>query len=131
MQRKSIIPINGQLYSMLIVSALSMGTLPSFAENSLTVQNVLQSKKVKGQVTDVNGEPIIGATVTLKGTNQRTVTDLDGNFEFPNVTKGGCGCILRRLQDSRASCYMMISPYILLASMIMPLIICKFIHQMP
>lgn len=68
MQRKSIIPINGQLYSMLIVSALSMGTLPSFAENSLTVQNVLQSKKVKGQVTDVNGEPIIGATVTLKGT---------------------------------------------------------------
>lgn len=53
MQRKSIIPINGQLYSMLIVSALSMGTLPSFAENSLTVQNVLQSKKVKGLVTDV------------------------------------------------------------------------------
>ncbi len=89
MQRKSIIPINGQLYSMLIVSALSMGTLPSFAENSLTVQNVLQSKKVKGLVTDVNGEPIIGATVTLKGTNQRTVTDLDGNFELPNVTKGG------------------------------------------
>lgn len=36
-----------------------------------------------------NGEPIIGATVTLKGTNQRTVTDLDGNFELPNVTKGG------------------------------------------
>ena len=88
MQRKSIIPTNGQLYSMLIVSALSMGTLPSFAENSLTVQNVQQSKKVKGQVTDVNGEPIIGATVTLKGTNQRTVTDLDGNFELPNVTKG-------------------------------------------
>lgn len=88
MQRKSIIPTNGRLYSMLIVSALSMGALPSFAANGLAVQNVQQSKKVKGQVTDVNGEPIIGATVTLKGTNQRTVTDLDGNFELPNVTKG-------------------------------------------
>ena len=88
MQRKSIIPTNGRLYSMLIVSALSMGALPSFAESGLSVQNVQQSKKVKGQVTDVNGEPIIGATVTLKGTNQRTVTDLDGNFELSNVAKG-------------------------------------------
>lgn len=43
---------------------------------------------VKGKVTDVNNtEPIIGASVTIKGTNDGTVTDLDGNFIF-NVSIG-------------------------------------------
>ena len=80
MQSKSIFQTNGRLYSMIIASALTMVTLPSFAENNFAVQNVQQDAKVKGQVTDVNGEPIIGATVTLKGTNKRAVTDLDGNY---------------------------------------------------
>ena len=75
MQSKSIFQTNGRLYSMIIASALTMVTLPSFAENNFAVQNVQQDAKVKGQVTDVNGEPIIGATVTLKGTNKRAVTD--------------------------------------------------------
>lgn len=88
MQSKSIFPTNGRLYSMIIASALTMVTLPSFAENNFAVQNVQQDAKVKGQVTDVNGEPIIGATVTLKGTNKRAVTDLDGNYVLPNVAKG-------------------------------------------
>lgn len=88
MQSKSIFQTNGRLYSMIIASALTMVTLPSFAENNFAVQNVQQDAKVKGQVTDVNGEPIIGATVTLKGTNKRAVTDLDGNYVLPNVAKG-------------------------------------------
>ncbi|RMG54486.1 MAG: TonB-dependent receptor [Gammaproteobacteria bacterium] len=35
---------------------------------------------VSGKVTDTNGEPLIGATVLLKGTTIGTVTDLDGMF---------------------------------------------------
>ena len=36
---------------------------------------------VKGQVVDAeNGEPLIGAAVTVVGTTQGVVTDLDGNF---------------------------------------------------
>lgn len=36
---------------------------------------------VKGQVVDAeNGEPLIGAAVTVAGTTQGVVTDLDGNF---------------------------------------------------
>ncbi len=35
---------------------------------------------VSGKVTDTNGEPLIGATVLLKGTQVGTVTNLDGEF---------------------------------------------------
>jgi len=35
---------------------------------------------VKGQVLDPSGEPVIGATVKVKGSKTGTVTDLDGNF---------------------------------------------------
>lgn len=43
---------------------------------------VVSSKKLqtKGSVRDVNGEPIIGATVMERGTSNGTITDIDGNF---------------------------------------------------
>jgi len=47
------------------------------AKNS-AIQN--DSKKVSGIVTDQKGEPIIGATVSIKGTQIRTTTDLNGSF---------------------------------------------------
>ncbi len=49
-----------------------------------------QSKKtVRGQVTDEEGEPVIGATVRSKSTGEVTVTDIDGNFQIsaPEGTK--------------------------------------------
>lgn len=43
---------------------------------------------VKGQVVDAdNSEPMIGAAVTVSGTTQGVVTDLDGNFTL-NVSSG-------------------------------------------
>ena len=47
MQSKSIFQTNGRLYSMIIASALTMVTLPSFAENNFAVQNV-QQDAIKG-----------------------------------------------------------------------------------
>ena len=35
---------------------------------------------VKGHVKDDLGEPVIGATVRVVGTQTATVTDFDGNF---------------------------------------------------
>lgn len=35
---------------------------------------------VKGIVKDVNGEPLIGVNVKVKGSNIGTITDMDGNF---------------------------------------------------
>ena len=37
-------------------------------------------QEVSGTVLDPDGEPIIGATVMVKGTNNGTVTDFDGNY---------------------------------------------------
>ena len=46
---------------------------------------VQQSQKIKGTVVDANGEPIIGASVLVKGTSNGAATDLDGNFTLQNV----------------------------------------------
>ena len=39
-----------------------------------------EKKKISGRVVDETGEPLIGATITIKGTNERAVTDIDGNY---------------------------------------------------
>lgn len=48
-----------------------------------------QTGKVSGTVQDSNGEPLIGASVLVKGTKTGAITDLDGNFSInaaPNAT---------------------------------------------
>lgn len=44
-----------------------------------------QSKKITGVVTDENGETVIGANVSVKGTTNGNITDLDGKFELTDV----------------------------------------------
>lgn len=41
-----------------------------------------QAKTVTGTVTDISGEPIIGANIRIKGTTTGTITDIDGNFSI-------------------------------------------------
>ena len=41
--------------------------------------------KVSGTVVDQTGEPVIGASVVVKGTTGGTVTDIDGKFTIQNV----------------------------------------------
>ncbi|MDH6312638.1 TonB-linked SusC/RagA family outer membrane protein [Parabacteroides sp. PFB2-10] len=41
---------------------------------------VAQSIRVTGTIQDEDGEPVIGATVQVKGTSQGTISDYDGNF---------------------------------------------------
>lgn len=41
-----------------------------------------QNNKVTGVVRDGNGEPLIGATVQVKGTNRVTATDIDGKYSI-------------------------------------------------
>ena len=45
-----------------------------------------QTRKVQGTVVDDLGMPVIGANVSVKGTTNGTITDMDGNFllEVPN-----------------------------------------------
>lgn len=41
-----------------------------------------QQKKIQGIVKDQQGEPLIGASVTVKGTTNATMTDTDGKFSL-------------------------------------------------
>lgn len=45
-----------------------------------------QSRIVKGKVTDVNGQTLIGVSVKIKGSRVGTVTDVKGNFELTSRT---------------------------------------------
>ena len=45
-----------------------------------------QTQKVTGVViSEEDGQPVIGASVLVKGTQLGTITDVDGKFELPNV----------------------------------------------
>jgi len=48
----------------------------------LCVGSVFAQSAVKGTVLDENGDPVIGASVMLKGSKVGTVTDVDGNFSL-------------------------------------------------
>jgi len=41
-----------------------------------------QEKKISGTITDVKGEPIIGANIVLKGTTLGIISDVNGNFSI-------------------------------------------------
>ena len=41
-----------------------------------------QQQVVKGTVKDASGEPAVGATILLKGTQTGVITDIDGNFSI-------------------------------------------------
>jgi TonB-linked SusC/RagA family outer membrane protein len=46
-----------------------------------------QSLEIKGKVTDTNQEPLIGATILVQGTEQGTITDINGNFQLKTDPK--------------------------------------------
>ena len=71
---------------LLMLSVLLAGGMkPVFAVPDASVNKVVeindqQKQTVKGTVKDANGDPIIGATVKVKGSTGGTVTDIDGKF---------------------------------------------------
>ena len=44
-----------------------------------------QTRQISGMVKDMSGEPVIGVNVSVKGTGNGSITDLDGKFTIPNV----------------------------------------------
>ena len=55
-------------------------------EAPVTSQGSQKTKKITGTVTDTKGEPVIGASVLVKGAGTGTVTDVDGNFTLDAPT---------------------------------------------
>lgn len=45
----------------------------------------IKLRNIKGRVVDQDGEPIIGASVLVKGTTNGVITDMDGNYNLIDV----------------------------------------------
>ena len=78
---------------MLALSSFAIGVGNVAHAGTVTAESALQNVQAdavcKGVVIDVTGEPVIGATVVVKGkAGVGTVTDIDGNFTLKNVKKG-------------------------------------------
>ena len=90
--------------ALVVVAAPLQWAFASQAESALrtpvatqTATVVAQSDKthsVKGRVFDELGEPLIGATISVEGTNVKTVTDIDGNFSI-STQKAPASTMLR------------------------------------
>ena len=83
---KLTLPTRKLCFVMALAAGMVAFPLPTMAEQA--VQNVQQAGVVKGQVTDKNGDAVIGATVKVKDAQTGTVTDFNGNFSL-SVQKAG------------------------------------------
>lgn len=76
-----------KLINLLACVALAFGgTLPAYAQQNASTAR--QTTACTGTVVDSQDEPIIGASVIVKGTQTGAATDLDGKFSIPNVKIG-------------------------------------------
>ena len=69
--------------SFLFICALPLllGEFPSIQANTVGLHTVIRKQQsIKGKVTDEQGQPIAGATVSITGQTQVTSTDENGNF---------------------------------------------------
>ena len=48
----------------------------------LAIGSIIAQQTVTGKVTDQSGEPLLGASILVKGTSTGTVTDIDGNYSI-------------------------------------------------
>lgn len=56
----------------------------------ITAATAQSTQEVKGTVADSKGQPAIGVTVTIKGTNTRTLTDQTGTFTIKSAPSATC-----------------------------------------
>lgn len=70
------------LFSAMIASAFIAGVPAPIWADVQDSEVVMQAVKVSGRVVDINGEPVIGASIQEKETSNGVITDIDGNFSF-------------------------------------------------
>lgn len=93
-QNVSIIATNEELSDVLkrlfagTNVAFEIGEEKIYLKDGKTSSNGSQqvkTKNVSGVIVDTNGEPVIGASVLVKGTTNGTITDMDGKFTINDV----------------------------------------------
>lgn len=77
------------MFALLFCAGFVGGCPVSAAASDAGIMGVQQqTNTIFGIVKDANGEPIIGASVKIKGSQTGSITDLDGRFKI-NVVGGG------------------------------------------
>ena len=72
---------------LIIALSLLLAGIPAWSFSSSAAVTV------KGVVTDLNGEPLIGASIYVKGhPAEGTATGLDGSFSFKTTVKSPVIC---------------------------------------
>lgn len=74
---------------LLLLGGISSGVAYAEPARGASGTNIVQQGSVcKGVVKDATGETIIGASIVVEGTKNAAVTNIDGDFELSNVSKG-------------------------------------------
>ena len=80
-QRRHLMLAGALCISMMLPPTTAFAEITPHVSNSQAVAQT--TRTVTGTVIDkTTGEAIIGATITVKGTNIKAVTDLDGKFSI-------------------------------------------------
>ena len=69
-------------FSLLVALSLACGAPSILVDSPVGFTAVAQTMKATGVMTDASGEPLIGATVMLKGTKRGVTTDVNGHFSI-------------------------------------------------
>jgi len=88
--KKEIPIMTGLLFISFFVLCTNVSVFASIPEKDNLMRKVNeidqnQQKEITGKVTDTQGQPLPGVTVTVKGTTRGTVTDVDGNYSLSNI----------------------------------------------
>lgn len=65
--------------------AIDANTIIITKATQVATSEISLQKDIRGRVTDDTGEPLPGASIRVKGTNQATVSDVNGAFRLGNV----------------------------------------------
>ena len=85
---KLLLPTTNLMYNFKIYEMKKISVLFTMLLLSITFV-CAQQLSIKGTVIDKNlNEPIIGASVLVQGTNNGTITNLEGKFSLNDVPKG-------------------------------------------
>lgn len=71
--------INDRHIALYKAASAQTASLPQPNQKTLTVSGV---------VKDTHGDPVVGASIVVKGTTNGTVTDMDGRYTLANVAEG-------------------------------------------
>jgi len=70
-----------RLLALLVVASQVFSSVPlSAATSPYSLEEAKTVKSITGTVQDDNGQPLIGVTIAVQGTDRGTITDIDGNF---------------------------------------------------